>query len=258
MTQEQFDQAADEIMQEQQQLDDQQGVGDQSPQLTEEKVRQMLNDQFQSLRREVSGLQSGWDRGLNAIRGDMRKEMEDRLGDLQNQAGRAAFLNSMDDPEERRKFEYILQNQDNQIQSYNNVQPQMEQTPQQTQQVPNQQQANTVEQIYQYVEARGVRRDDSRVNYNILMDQSLTPVQRQQAFYDSVDAARPQNPTTSQQQPSQGTAQRPPSNTVNPPVDGGGRGSGNGGTREDADLNMYLTHQIDREEFLKRQPQFRR
>jgi hypothetical protein len=254
MTQDQFDNVADEIVQEQQQLDEQQGLGDQSAQLTEDRVRQMLNDQFQALRREVSGLQSGWDRGLNAIRGDMRKEIDQRLSDMNAQAGREAFLGSLDDPEERRKFEYILQNQDNQARHTNNGASQE----QQIQEQQTAQQQAYEQQIYNYVRARNVAVNDPRVNYNVLVDPNMSWEQRQQIFYDSVESARVPAQTTSQQQPSQGTAQRPPSNTVNPPVDGGGRGSGNGGTREDADLNMYLTNKIDREEFLKRQPQFRR
>jgi bacterioferritin-associated ferredoxin len=87
MTQEQFNEAVDEIAQEQQQLDDQQGVGDQSPQLTEDRVRQMLEDQLQTFSKQVSGLQSGWDRGLNAIRGDMEKKLEQRITDLHTRAG---------------------------------------------------------------------------------------------------------------------------------------------------------------------------
>jgi Spy/CpxP family protein refolding chaperone len=217
----------------------------------------MLDQQFQALRREVSGLQSGWDRGLNAIRGDMRKELDDKFSEAQSQAGRAEFLNGIEDPEQRQHFQYILENQDrigrtNQQSGSPNAQPQGH-SDQQTEM-----QRQQIEQVYAYVEDRGISRSDPKVRYDLLTDPTLTPEQRKQGFYDSVDTARAGIKAAQQQQPSQGTTQRPPSDTVNPPVDGGGRSSGNSGSRQDADLNLYLTNEISRDEFLKRQPNFRR
>jgi len=257
MTQKEFDEAADEIAQEQLQLDNQQNGVESPQQLTEDRVRQMLTEQFQALRREVSGLQSGWDRGLNAIRGDMRKELDDKFSEVQSQAGRAEFLNNIEDPDQRQNFQYILENQDriarmNQQSGLPNAQPQGYSDPQ------SEMQRQQIEQVYAYVEDRGISRSDPKVRYDLLTDPTLTPEQRKQGFYDSVDAARASIKAAQQQQPSQGTTQRPPSDTVNPPVDGGGRSSGNSGSRQDADLNLYLTNEISRDEFLRRQPNFRR
>jgi hypothetical protein len=263
MTQKQFDDAVDEISQEQQQIDNQQNGVEAPSGLTEDRVRQMLDQQFQALRKEVSGLQSGWDRGLNAIRGDMRKELEDKFSEQYQVARKEQLLNSFEDPDRRKEIEMLLEYQEaNNVNtnSYNNPSQYPQQDPNM---IADQQRAvlqQQMEQVYQYVEDRGVSRTDSRIRYDVLVDTKLTNEQRKQAFYDSVEAARSTNSgaTTQQQQPSQGTTQRPPSDTVNPPVDGGGRSSGSSGSRQDADLNLYLTNEISRDEFLKRQPNFRR
>jgi uncharacterized membrane protein YgcG len=255
MTQKEFEEAADEIAQEQQQIDNQQNGVESPAGLTEERVRQMLEQQFQTLRREVSGLQSGWDRGLNAIRGDMRRELDDKFTSIQAQAGRETFLNSIEDPEQRQNFQYILENQDRLMQSNSPQLPQQDTVAQEQQQRAAVMQQ--MEQVYQFVEDRGLSRNDARIRYDMLFDESIPLEQRKRGFYDSVDSARAAS-TGTQQQPSRGTQERPPSDTVNPPVDGGGRSSGSSGSREDADLNLYVTGQINRDEFLKRQPNFRR
>ena len=262
MTQERFDDAVDEIVQEQEQLDNQQNGIETPSSLTEDRVRQMMTDHFQNmssqLTSQMSGLQSGWDRGLNAIRGDMRKELNNKFDELHSQAGRAAFLNNIEDPEQRQNFAYILEGQDRMAQAQlaeeqsNNVS-----TGTAPQADPNTQQ--NVQQVFKYLYDRGVPRDHPNINYTILdpnRTPHLTPEQRTQGFYDSVENAR--RAILQGQQPSQGTTQRLPSDTVNPPVDGGGRSSGSSGSREDADLNLYVTGQINRDEFLKRQPNFRR
>ena len=112
MTQKEFDDAVDQVTEEQLQLDNQQNGVETPPGLTEDRVRQMLDQQFQSLGKEGSGLQSGWDRGLNAIRGDMRREMDGKINDMHSQAGKTAFLNNIEDPEQRQNFQYILENQE--------------------------------------------------------------------------------------------------------------------------------------------------
>jgi hypothetical protein len=260
MTQKEFDDAVDAVTEEQLQLDNQQNGVEAPSSITKDEVRQMLDQHFQSLRKEVSGLQSGWDRGLNAIRGDMRKEMDDKINDMHSQAGKTAFLNNIEDPEQRQNFQYILENQERLTkgnQQYNNYNQQPDDAQQQSQQQQAIQQQQ-LEQVYAYVEDRGVSRQDSRIRYDYLTDASLTPEQRKQGFYDSVEAARTASRAATQQQPSPGTQERPSSNTVNPPVEGGGRSSGNSGSRQDADLNLYLTNEISRDEFLKRQPNFRR
>tara|TARA_Y100000310_G_C20451334_1_gene700885 strand:+ start:110 stop:898 length:789 start_codon:yes stop_codon:yes gene_type:complete len=262
MTQERFDDAVDEIVQEQEQLDNQQNGIETPSLLTEERVRQMMTDQFQNmtsqLQSQMSGLQSGWDRGLNAIRGDMRKELNDKFDELHSQAGRAAFLNNIEDPEQRQNFAYILENQDRIAQSQI-PQAQNYTTDAMQPAAPNTAAQAQAQQVFQYLYDRGVPRDHPNINYTILdpaQSPNLTPAQRTQGFYDSVENAR--RAILQAQQPSQGTTQRLPSDTVNPPVDGGGRSSGSSGSREDADLNLYVTGQINREEFLKRQPNFRR
>jgi len=259
MTQKEFDDAVDEVAEEQLQLDNQQNGVETPQQLTEDRVRQMMTDHFQSmssqLTSQMSGLQSGWDRGLNAIRGDMRREIDDKINDMHSQAGKTAFLNNIEDPEQRQNFQYILENQERLAkanQQYNNYNQQPNDA---QQQAIHQQQ---VEQVYAYVEDRGVSRQDPRIRYDYLTDASLTPEQRKQGFYDSVEAARAANRAATQQQPSPGTQERPSSNTVNPPVEGGGRSSGSSGSKEDANVNLYIAGQITRDEFLKRQPNFRR
>lgn len=201
MTQEQV--PDDEISQAQRELDAEQGQTQVDP---NDQLRQLIESQAELLRNQgaqIAGLQGKIDQGLNAIRRDTEAIASKQVGDLKSEIGRANLLASIEDDGERSRTEMLLNEMDK-------LKPQT--APVETPQVP-QQAPQGMEQVYGVVEGMGLKRNDPRINYAALNDQTLTEAQRGQVFLNSMktaiqaDATQAPTPTPARQE--------------NPPVDDG-------------------------------------
>lgn len=214
----------DVIGQEQQDLDSQQGIQASTAQpLTEEQVRQIVQQQSDANLREMRGLQGLLDKGLDAIRRDTTADLDRRIAEMQAGAGRQQFLSSLDE-EEREKFERVLTLMD----AERNAAAPMSQavstaaTPQE----------DPMEAAYRYVEASGLQRNNPSINYSILTNSTLDSQQREETFVQNVRNVRDQyvvrqalasnqSAPTQTNSPTNSPTNSRTNSVQHPPIDGG-------------------------------------
>jgi exonuclease VII large subunit len=204
---------------------------------TAEEVQKLQQDLAQT-QNEIRGLQSLYDRGLNAIRRDSEEKLQQiqRESQMQqSQARRDQYLGSLDE-RERSLVEPLMNEIDTMRQSY--VQSLAYQQPVQgSQQSPVETPHDQWEAVYKVVENMGVSRNDTNVNYQVLMDATKTDDQKQEVFFASVRDA-----VTRQGQP---TPQAPVTQAVDPqvqtpPVENGRQGSAEGAQNLDQLMDWWL------------------
>ena len=201
--------------------------------LTADQVQQIVQSQMQPFHSQISGLQSLYDRGLNAIRRDSEEKLQQiqRESQMQqSQAKRDQYLGTLDG-RERELVEPLMQEMDNMKQVY--LQSLASQQPvQATQQAPAAQSQDQWEAVYKVVENMGVNRNDTNVNYQVLMDTTKTDDQKQEAFFASVrTAVTQQGQQQATQTPAQPQTADPQSQT--PPMENSRQGGA--GTHQNID-----------------------
>ena len=211
----------DEVTQDQQSLDAEQGENTATPQYVTADQLAAMKQELQQLRSENRGLQGQNDKGLNAIRRDMEKNVQtlaqQQFESYRNEMEKKAYLDGLD--EEQREIVSPLYDKINQLeqQQVQQVQPQVNGQQEQGQSTQVQQQW---EQVYQVVESMGVDRNDPNLRYSALdQTNSLTPEERSQQFFQSIRTAIKAEGGTPPQQPSSQQRQTQKPSTVSPPVE---------------------------------------
>ena len=211
----------DEVTQDQQSLDGEQGEVNATPQYVTPDQLTALQTEVQQLRSENRGLQGQNDKGLNAIRRDMEKNVQtlaqQQFESYRNEMDKKTYLDGLD--EEQREIVSPLYDKINQLeqQQVQQTQPQVNGQQEQGQSTQAQQQW---EQVYQFVESMGVKRNDPNLRYSALdQTNSLAPDQRSKQFAESIRTAIKAEGGTPPQQPSSQQRQTQKPTTVSPPVE---------------------------------------
>jgi hypothetical protein len=212
-------QETDEVSQDQDRLDAEQGIdaGIPAGPLTAEQVTAIVEAQLRPIVSDLRGIQGMNDRAANAIRRDVTADIESRIGNLKGNLDRQAYLSTLD-AHDREVVEPLLKMIDA------GQPPQLQAAPAPI--VAASQQAGTPDQweiVKRTVRNVGVKDDDPRVRYDILVDASLTQEQRESRFLGHLGDLR-QAGTSSTRQPVDTPA--PQDNTSNPPVENGNVGVG--------------------------------
>jgi hypothetical protein len=229
VTQEQVVDPDDTISQDQQALDQDQGITTDGEAAV---IPQSLLDRFEAQAREIAqvrsqnqGLQSKIDNGLNAIRRDTETWVKGQFDGFQNDAEEVAWLNSLDE-EQRPVMEGLLKRMDQRIGSVQQpaAQPQIDQQ----QLVGQQQLIDQWTPVMNYVEMMGIQRTDSRINLGLLAGaQSQVDASKWPAFRDHLIDLRQQDrggaPAAKTELAQVAQANNNQQQTANPPVEGGGQ-----------------------------------
>lgn len=208
----------DEITQEQQGIDQEQGIiqegqaGPSNQQLLER--LEALEQQNQRLTAENRGVQSLYSKGLNAIRDDMQTRIDDQIASMQGKATRENFLAQLETDEERDRYRYLFEEIDS------NARP-VTAPPAEAPAVNTPSNTDIQEAVFQYVEKQGLSRSNPKINYGVLADTSLTTQERQARFLISLGEARTAEMGSPAQQPVAQLTQAAQAQTANPPVESG-------------------------------------
>jgi hypothetical protein len=207
-------QETDEVTQEQERLDAEQGLQPDTAgqMLTADQVAEIVRAQLRPIESQIRGVQSINDKAADAIRRDLTAEVEQRFGNLQSDMGRQTWLSTLDE-RERELVTPLLEEMDRRVQ------------PSRPEPVAAQEAGSPDQwaEVYHLVDNAGLQRNDPRIRYDILVNASLTPEQRQTQFLRSIYApSEPAAPAAAQPTPAQDPA---PNATASPPVEGGGGGA---------------------------------
>ena len=211
----------DEVTQDQQSLDAEQGENAATPQYVTAEQLAAMKQEVQQLRSENRGLQGQNDKGLNAIRRDMEKNVQtlaqQQFESYRNEMDKKTYLDGLD--EEQREIVSPLYDKINQLEQQQVQQTQPQVNGQQEQGQSNQAQQQW-EQVYQVVESMGVNRNDPNLRYSALdQTNNLTPEERSQQFFQSIGTAIRAKGGTPPAQPSPQQPQTQKPATVSPPVE---------------------------------------
>ena len=211
----------DEVTQDQQSLDAEQGENAATPQYVTAEQLAAMKQEVQQLRSENRGLQGQNDKGLNAIRRDMEKNVQtlaqQQFESYRNEMDKKTYLDGLD--EEQREIVSPLYDKINQLEQQQVQQTQPQVNGQQEQGQSNQAQQQW-EQVYQVVESMGVNRNDPNLRYSALdQTNNLTPEERSQQFFQSIGTAIRAKGGTPPAQPSPQQPQTQKPSTVSPPVE---------------------------------------
>ena len=233
-------QPQDVLDQDQQSLDVEQGIAEEPQFVTKEAYQQMQQAYDAKLAqqgRHLSGLESRIDTQTNA--------MAKQLGDMAANSARAEIerreqelLARIEDPDERARMQTMLE-----LQSLRNPQPVVEQ-PMQVAPQPQPRQATPEDwaQVQTFVQSFGVNPNDSRIQYSILTDATLTDTQRQQQFLANIGSvAANAAPAVPQGQPPQAATTSTPTRASGP--------VGTGYRNIDDVYDAFNSDQIDRDAF---------
>ena len=175
--------------------------------LTADQVQQIVQSQMQPFQNQISGLQSLYDRGLNAIRRDSEEKLQQIQRETQmqqSQVKRDQYLSALDG-RERELVEPLMQEMDNMKQVY-------------LQSLASQQSAQVPEQA-----PAANPQDQWEAVYKVVENMTKTDDQKQAIFFASVRNAVTQQ---GQQQVPQATAQSQPADpqAQTPPVENSRQG----------------------------------
>ena len=219
MTNENLNPEVDPIDQAQAEVDKEQGGGDQPSYMTTEGVSQMLLAQGRVYERQIAGLTSKIDTGLNAIRRDTNASMQQQLAQASAQGQTASYLASLD--EDQRALVQPLVNQIQGLQEQ--IQGQTQQPQGDTQPSQTASPAGGWDTVYTVVRQLGLDPQTKGIDYDALTEPGLTSEQRQERFLTSVQrtiVATAAAQTQSRTNPPQNEAAQQAQPVVNPPVDG--------------------------------------
>lgn len=235
----------DEISEAQAELDREQGLdatGTQSP-VTMEQVNQLVENQLQSLQREVASYRSKVDSGLDAIRRDTKSWAEQQLGDIQSQSNREQFLASLDE-EQMAVAKPLLDRIDAVAQQSSQPAAQPSEPP-----VTGNQDQGGWSKVYSLVKDFGLDPQDPAIEYAALSVPGLTLEMRQKRFTGSLSKAKEIQiiarskgaPAAQQQKIAAKTSQ-----ASSPPLQSGPSGSGATSLKNPEDIrDAYITGKID-------------
>jgi hypothetical protein len=212
------EQVVDELGQDQQLIDQEQGI---TAEVSAEAINQQLSARMQALENQNRGLQSLIDSGLNAIRRDTETWINSQVGNLRGDLDRERLLSTLDE-EQKPVVEALLSEMDRRMPATPVAQPS---APAQNGQQANGQQAivDHWSPVMQYVETMGLSRNDSRVQYTLLANTNgQIDANKWATFRDHLINLYQQdrNSGTSPATPSQARQQSPA--TANPPVESPG------------------------------------
>lgn len=170
----------DVITQEQQKLDEQQGITPPVPQyVTAEQMQRMLGEQARGYERQLAGLQSKLDTGLNAIRRDTQAQAT-----AQAQRDRQAWLATLDDERRQAVLDSERFNSPTPTPPGNGATEAQQPSPQAP--APTTDAAAQWEAVYQMVRNMGVDPRASGIDYTALTQPGLDDNTRQQRFFTSL------------------------------------------------------------------------
>ena len=204
-------------------------------------VQQIVQNATSSYERQVQGLQSLIDRGLNAVRRDTDvrdQETRNMVLNQQYKEQKEAYLNNLD-PMQREAVEPIY-DQLQQLQR-NQVQIAAQQQIYSQNAQPAQDTSNAEwEAVYQHVESFGLNRSDTNIKYDILSNNTLNDSQKKQAFNQMLGDLRVQYALNTQQSSTQTPATQPDPQAQTPPVENSRQGNNGSHNNMDELLDWYL------------------
>ena len=224
----------DEITQTQQQLDQEQGIPVGQPVTPPGGAEAVSAEDVRNLQRMVSGLQSKFDTGLNAIRRDVVEDAKQQIAAAttgwQSQLARDRWLEGLD--ENDKALVGPLMDEIQQLRAERNTPP-----PQQPTQTIDP--ATAWDQVYQFVESVGINRNNPDVRYGLLTDTNLPEDQRRNQFLAHLQQLR--GVASNQPSATQPQRQQPPT-TPNPPIEApsGTQGS----MSRDQIMDLYIANQL--------------
>ena len=204
-------------------------------------VQQIVQNATSSYERQVQGLQSLIDRGLNAVRRDTDirdQETRNMVLNQQYKEQKEAYLNNLD-PMQREAVEPIY-DQLQQLQR-NQVQIAAQQQIYSQNAQPAQDTSNAEwEAVYQHVESFGLNRSDTNIKYDILSNNTLNDSQKKQAFNQMLGDLRVQYALNTQQSSTQTPATQPDPQAQTPPMENSRQGNNGSHNNMDELLDWYL------------------
>lgn len=238
MTQEQVpeqNQKTDVVTQVQNEMDAEQGSPETAQPLTQEQVKGMLEEQARGYERQIAGLTSKVDRGLNTMR-SIAEGAQQATGVLRSDVSFEQLLTTMD--EDQRAAALAWRDADRKANAP--VQP-VDQEPAQN---------DNWERVYQMAENMGLDRNDPNIRYTVLSDMTLTEVQREQQFMASLSTAVQQKGQAAAPAPA-GTAPATEEIT-NPPVDRGAAGTGSPMNTQDQIMDAFIEGKLNSTQYRER------
>ena len=205
------------IDQAQQELDAEQGIVETPSEVSQVQMLQeqlaSTNQQIKELSGMINASRGHVDRSLNAIRNDsgqlVAQAIDQRLAFMNDRMQQQQLLENLDD-DQRGVFQHVLNKLDR-VEASTHIQ----QNPQQQQAPPPPDGAQDPWlDIYNMVSDMGLDRTDSRIQYTLLLDESVEPRQRQANFFQNLMGVRDTgNQGQAQSQPAQQKS------SANPPVE---------------------------------------
>jgi hypothetical protein len=237
---------ADPISQAQQEVDREQSGSEQAQYLTNDQVQQIMSEQARVYERQIAGLTSKIDTGLNAIRRDTTTSMQQQLANITAKQGMETWLLGLD--EEQRAL----------------VQPLLARQQQLEEQIQGQAQQPSVEQeqtaspeegwdtVYKVVRQLGLDPRTKGIDYDVLTAPGLSNEQRQEKFLTSVRTtiiaqSSLQQPRVDSQN---GAVQQQASAPQSPPTDGPPRTSATYRNIDDV-RDAFISDKINQDEAMR-------
>ena len=211
------------IDQAQQELDAEQGIVETTSDVSQVQALQdqlaSTNQQIKELSGMVHASRGHVDRALNSIRQDTTLDrtavetiLDERLSLVNDRMRQEQLLEGLTE-DQRPIFEHLL----NKLDGFEkgNV---SESAPQQSQQEPSQGGSDAWQDIYDMVSDMGINQADPRIQYRLLLDETITPRQSQSNFLTHLMTMRDGNPENQMQsQPTnRATGQNPPVESMSP------------------------------------------
>ena len=233
----------DPITQAQQEVDQEQAGAEQGQYLTNDQVQQLLSEQSRVYERQIAGLTSKIDTGLNAIRRDTTASMQQQLANLNAQQGMQNWLSGLD--EDQRALVQPLITRQQQLE---------EQLLGQTQQPAGvQEQTASPEEggdtVYKVVRQLGLDPRTKGIDYDALTAQGLSSEEREAQFLSSISKLI-QTQATQQKPQTDGAVQQQAPATQSPPTDGPPRTSATYRNIDDV-RDAFISDKINQDEAMR-------
>lgn len=233
----------DPITQAQQEVDQEQAGSEQGQYLTNDQVQQLLSEQSRVYERQIAGLTSKIDTGLNAIRRDTTASMQQELANLNAQQGMQNWLSGLD--EDQRALVQPLVTRQQQLEE------QLQgQTPQSSgEQGQSASPETNWETVYTVVRQLGLDPRTKGIDYDVLTSPGLSNEQRQEQFLTSIRTTLISQATQQKPQTDGAVQQQAPA-TQSPPTDGPPRTSATYRNIDDV-RDAFISDKINQEEAMR-------
>ena len=207
--------------------------------------QQVINEN-QSMKNHLSGLESRIDKQANAYRMEMQNQAEaaarKQAVDLQNR-----ILENFDDPDQRVLWQQYFEAQTN------IAAPVQQVVEQPVQQQVESQQTDKWAEVQQFVVNYGVDPTDSRIDYSVLIDQTITDSDRQKKFLANLKSVLRETITSPiAEQPGLPVQQQSANSTPQRSVGPAGTGYRNS---EDL-MDAFITGKVDATKYRELAPKF--